>query len=75
MNPNPKADIWSFGCITLEMLTGVKPWGELRHPLQIAYKVCIEKEIPSIPSTCESAGFLSLCFTHEYVIVFGCDPI
>lgn len=34
-----KADIWSVGCLIVEMLTGEHPWGKLNQ-MQAMFKVC-----------------------------------
>jgi serine/threonine protein kinase len=33
-----KADIWSIGCLVVEMLTGQQPWGQLNQ-MQVMFKV------------------------------------
>jgi serine/threonine protein kinase len=35
-----KADIWSVGCLVVEMLTGQHPWAQLTQ-MQAIFKVCI----------------------------------
>ncbi|KAH9458405.1 hypothetical protein Pst134EB_010706 [Puccinia striiformis f. sp. tritici] len=43
-----KADIWSLGCLVLEMLCGSRAWTGYGS-LQIIYKVGIERRQPEIP--------------------------
>ncbi len=35
-----KADIWSVGCLVVEMLTGEHPWAQLTQ-MQAIFKVCL----------------------------------
>jgi len=38
-----KADIWSVGCLVVEMLTGTHPWAELSQ-MQAIFRVCFASE-------------------------------
>lgn len=40
-----KADIWSVGCLIVEMLTGEHPWAQLNQ-MQAIFKVPYIKYIP-----------------------------
>jgi serine/threonine protein kinase len=44
-----KADIWSVGCVILEMLTGSHPWPEFPNALAAIMKIAQSTEIPEIP--------------------------
>lgn len=35
---SPKADIWSVGCLVVEMLTGTHPWADLTQ-MQAIFRV------------------------------------
>lgn len=35
-----KADIWSVGCLVVEMLTGTHPWARLTQ-MQAIFQVCL----------------------------------
>lgn len=37
---NGKIDIWSVGCMVMEMWTGEKPWGAYANILSLMVKVC-----------------------------------
>lgn len=60
------ADIWSIGCVVLEMLTGRRPWHDLENHYQIMFKVGMG-ETPEIPDDLPSEGhhFVTLCLNHE----------
>ncbi|KAF8636498.1 hypothetical protein AX17_003313 [Amanita inopinata Kibby_2008] len=62
-----KADIWSVGCLLVEMLTGEHPWAQLTQ-MQAIFKIG-SSEKPSIPSdiSAEAQDFLHRTFelNHE----------
>lgn len=61
-------DVWSLGCVILEMVTGRTPWANLDNQWAIMYQVAAG-HIPSFPSKQEmsSAGikFLSRCLIQD----------
>ncbi|KAK9834725.1 hypothetical protein WJX74_008670 [Apatococcus lobatus] len=61
-----KTDIWSLGCLFVEMLSGVPPWPGLTM-MQIAYGICIGKKKPPMPEGLPSAlhEMLLQCFQHD----------
>ncbi|MEE6512388.1 hypothetical protein FKM82_019343 [Ascaphus truei] len=60
------ADIWSLGCVVIEMVTGKRPWHEYEHNFQIMYKVGMGHK-PPIPDRISPEGkdFLSHCLESE----------
>ncbi|KAK7497186.1 hypothetical protein BaRGS_00011480 [Batillaria attramentaria] len=61
------ADIWSLGCVVLEMFTGKRPWHEMDNNYQIMYKVGAMGHTPAIPDNISPEGkeFLSFCLKHD----------
>lgn len=60
------ADIWSLGCVLIEMVTGKRPWHEYEHNFQIMYKVGMGHK-PPIPEKLSTEGkdYLSHCLESE----------
>jgi len=61
-----KSDIWSIGCIAVELLTGKAPFsGE--NPFTTVQELIDSFDIPDIPSdvTKNAASFLGLCFKTD----------
>lgn len=40
------ADIWSLGCVIIEMTTGKRPWWEMENMHQIMFKVGVFSRLP-----------------------------
>lgn len=59
-------DIWSLGCVTVEMASGKRPWAEFDSNYQIMFKVGMG-EIPEIPDSLSEEGshFASICLVHD----------
>ncbi|XP_062980538.1 mitogen-activated protein kinase kinase kinase 4 isoform X4 [Elgaria multicarinata webbii] len=60
------ADIWSLGCVVIEMVTGKRPWHEFEHNFQIMYRVGMGHK-PPIPERISPEGkdFLSHCLESD----------
>ncbi|KAJ1382656.1 Protein kinase domain [Sesbania bispinosa] len=61
-------DIWSFGCIVLEMLTGYPAWrDEMKTEEDVMLKVGIMKKAPEIPLGLSDGciDFLNKCFALD----------
>ena len=43
-----KADVWAWGCVVVEMLSGNRPW-KGKQDMQIMFKVISEKASPTLP--------------------------
>lgn len=63
------SDIWAFGCIVLEMLTGNPPWGSMVETNcdEVLARIGESNEVPLIPSTLsrEVKSFLKGCFSRK----------
>jgi mitogen-activated protein kinase kinase kinase len=61
-----KADIWSVGCLVVEMFTGEHPWAQLTQ-MQAIFKIG-SSAIPTIPSdiSAEAQDFLRKTFEIDY---------
>ncbi|EFJ48986.1 hypothetical protein VOLCADRAFT_104524 [Volvox carteri f. nagariensis] len=60
------ADIWSLGCVVIEMATGRAPWSNFSDPYAVMYHVASTKELPAMPDTlsAHAKDFLTLCFNR-----------
>jgi len=62
-----KADIWSVGCVALEMLTGRPPWPTEDNFMSMLMKIAISPDLPEIPSGIseEAKGFIFSCLQKD----------
>merc|ERR1712125_19864 len=44
-----KADIWSLGCVLIEMATAAKPWGHMDNCLAAMVRISMSQETPPVP--------------------------
>lgn len=61
-------DIWSLGCVILEMCTGRRPWASLDNEWAIMYNIA-QGNPPQLPSkdqlSSEGMDFLKRCFERD----------
>ncbi len=57
------ADIWSLGCLMIEMLTGVPPWHHEKDKLRLLNLIAKTQTPPPLPAGIseEAASFLKQC--------------
>ncbi|XP_058467694.1 mitogen-activated protein kinase kinase kinase 4 [Malaya genurostris] len=60
------ADIWSVGCVVIEMCSGKRPWHQFDSNFQIMFKVGMG-ETPDIPDCLSEEGkdFVESCLLHD----------
>ncbi|XP_055378356.1 mitogen-activated protein kinase kinase kinase 4 isoform X2 [Condylostylus longicornis] len=60
------ADIWSVGCVIIEMVSGKRPWSQFDSNFQIMFKVGMG-ETPEIPTSLSQEGFefVERCLQHD----------
>lgn len=63
-----KADIWSLGCLIVEMLTGQHPYPEFNQ-MQAIFKIGGSDSAPDIPESISKDGrdFLNMTFELDYL--------
>lgn len=61
------ADIWSFGCVVIEMATAKSPWGNFDNPMAAMWRIGMSNATPAIPAalseTCQA--FIGLCVQRD----------
>jgi len=66
---NSKVDIWSLGCVVIEMAAGKEPWSERKfeNHVQALYHIGKEGALPQFPASlsADGADFLRLCLTRD----------
>ncbi|ORY35800.1 hypothetical protein BCR39DRAFT_585399 [Naematelia encephala] len=60
------SDIWSMGCVVLEITTGRKPWQHLDNEWAIMFHIGISQDHPPLPNASElsplGVDFIEQCF-------------
>ncbi|PNH11142.1 Mitogen-activated protein kinase kinase kinase ANP1 [Tetrabaena socialis] len=60
------ADIWSLGCVIIEMATGRPPWSNFTDGYTVMYHIASTRDLPAMPDTLspQAKDFLALCFNR-----------
>ncbi|XP_054725880.1 mitogen-activated protein kinase kinase kinase 4 isoform X1 [Anastrepha obliqua] len=60
------ADIWSVGCVVVEMASGQRPWAQFDSNFQIMFKVGMGEK-PEAPESLSQEGhdFIDKCLQHD----------
>eukprot|EP00035_Acanthoeca_spectabilis_P027276 m.465989 g.465989 ORF g.465989 m.465989 type:complete len:582 (+) comp24785_c0_seq1:29-1774(+) len=59
-----EVDLWSMGCVVVEMVTGKMPWDGLQMQ-QIMCAVYLEKKAPEVPDVTPAADLIRRCFAYN----------
>lgn len=70
VNRQGAVDIWSLGCVILEMATGRRPWSSLDNEWAIMYNIAQGNQ-PALP-TADQLSDLGIDFLRR---CFECDPL
>ena len=74
-----KSDIWAFGCVVCEMLTGKSPWDkeEELDTEELLNLIGDERELPKIPSgiSREARDFLKACLVRKPMFRFTVEML
>ena len=62
-----KADIWSLGCVLIEMLTGKPPWNDSDNQVMLMMKVIVYNEQPQMPINISEPcrNFITNCLDRD----------
>eukprot|EP00440_Ansanella_granifera_P009873 gb/GFBE01010701.1/.p1 GENE.gb/GFBE01010701.1/~~gb/GFBE01010701.1/.p1 ORF type:complete len:479 (+),score=75.78 gb/GFBE01010701.1/:1-1437(+) len=64
-----KADVWSLGCVLIEMATAEKPWGRaaFENVMYALRHIATSDKVPPIPESLDEAGhdFASMCLKRD----------
>lgn len=61
------ADIWSFGCVLIEMGTAKHPWGHFDNPMHAMVRIGMSEDTPPLPAEASQSlkAFISLCVRRD----------
>ncbi|CAI9099263.1 OLC1v1036051C1 [Oldenlandia corymbosa var. corymbosa] len=61
------ADIWSLGCVVVEMTTGTNPWPNLSDPVSALFRIGYSEDVPKCPIWLSNSAkdFVSKCLNRD----------
>lgn len=61
-----RSDIWSLGCLLIELATAAKPWPDIRD-LGHLFSLILNKETPPVPDylSADARDFIKSCLQHD----------
>jgi serine/threonine protein kinase len=61
------ADMWSLGCVVIEMATAKPPWGKFDNAMLAMRMIGMSDRVPTVPQTLSSAcqGFIACCVRRD----------
>jgi serine/threonine protein kinase len=67
-NMGKPADVWSLGCLLIELVTAKTPWNEFTSHYQAIYRIAKSDDIPNIPENISSSLFnlIKSCLNRNY---------
>jgi len=62
-----RSDVWSLGCVVIEMATAQHPWGSFDNPMAAMVKIGMSAATPPLPSCVSELcqNFISLCVQRD----------
>merc|ERR1712187_583694 len=62
-----RSDVWSFGCVIIEMATAKHPWGSFDNPMAAMVRIGMSEERPPLPNCMSEPcqNFIELCTRRD----------
>ncbi|KAM0953662.1 putative mitogen-activated protein kinase kinase kinase STE-STE11 family [Dioscorea sansibarensis] len=77
----PESDVWSVGCMVIEMVSGGMPWGkgwgEGEEVGKVMYRIGYGEEVPELPAgmSAEGGDFVGKCLRREVGDRWSCEEL
>eukprot|EP00931_Biecheleriopsis_adriatica_P089216 TRINITY_DN63383_c0_g1_i1.p1 TRINITY_DN63383_c0_g1~~TRINITY_DN63383_c0_g1_i1.p1 ORF type:complete len:691 (-),score=84.94 TRINITY_DN63383_c0_g1_i1:43-2115(-) len=65
-----RSDIWSFGCVIIEMATARHPWGHFDNPMAAMMRIGMSQETPPVPESVSEVcqDFIVKCTVRDRTV-------